>query len=1253
MKKRILLVEYATSTVEIIKELFSNPIFDITIVNEGDTAKQKLNSATYDLLITAAMLPKFHGFNLSQHTAETYPGTRIIIISEIYKGMDYKHQATTQYKADDFFEKPFDKKEFKARVLELLKLAEEDLVTKEDALTTTEIPIHDTKKVPTLNNLEEESKKMTSEDLFGDIIEAVQEGDSSYEIKLNDDAAKDVPPFTQVINKSQVQKTKKKEKKAAIKIPKSAEKKLDELDAMTKMLKVDDVVPEIGSHETKPEEIFVLTDMAPETMELPAVTREMKKAAPPTTPSPVTQKIDLDLLNLVRENKKPQEKDKKKFQKIEQDISKKFEETLSGLGLGAVAKPATKPVMNPVSPPQAPDPEQKKTEIIATMEKPADKIEDKNDDVGGYDILGLIARGGMAEIYKAKRKGVKGFEKLIALKKILSGYGADDKYIEMFVDEAKIAAQLTHPNIVQIYDLGKKDDYYFIAMEYVSGKDLRYILNQVIKNNSFIPEALAIFLTIKILEALNYAHSARDGSGTPLDIVHRDISPPNILVSFNGDIKLTDFGVSKASIKLHHTVAGALKGKLLYMSPEQSRGDGDVDYRSDLFSVGIILFELITGRKLFLGTSEMGTLKKVQDCRITKPSQYKRDLAPELEEIILKSLSKEPDQRYQKASDMIKALDTFMIKNYDNMPDTSHISHFVYTLFKDEIVKNKIEINLKPIPYSIKKRPIEITFPDSDPESTPDVKPASIPVPPPVLEPDTDTFPETKIELDMPPEPAPPSPVEFKTLELERPQSPQFQPEPLEIDEVPVKVEPQSPMAASQEEAEILELTSDQQIPEDPPQEKQKVSAQSQHEDSSKAKDDESFQPVIEINFDEDQENEPPKQESHDRQQLEPIDAQIEAAAVSPSLATQFGDSAEEKGSGKKKNLLIVALIIIVVLVATIVYFLVINTSSEPVQPESRDDSAQVSGVQATGQESTLPLPQQGDPLPAGTEGETQTADTSGGEDELNTDGSSDTASQEQETSTPKQTIPALQQSETSKTDPLKSEKQEQKKSSGQKKTNNKEIDNPAVVPTRSQPESTQFEESKVLDPEKKKKKKRKKEESQQQAKPQESQAESSATTEKVKEESGAKAFIPVGNTGEAKAQQAVPASQLELKPQPQPLDKPKPELEKPQEEAVTVKEGDILSPNEVDTKVTPISTPEIKISRSIRRLMMSNQRVLVSYLIDHKGNVEIVKMIKKSRMKKLNELIIESIKKWKFKPATKNNVKVKVWKNGWITINK
>ncbi len=333
----------------------------------------------------------------------------------------------------------------------------------------------------------------------------------------------------------------------------------------------------------------------------------------------------------------------------------------------------------------------------------------------------------MAEIYKAKKKGVKGFEKVIAIKKILSGYGEDDKYIEMLVDEAKIAAELSHPNIVQIYDLGRKDNYYFIAMEYVLGKDLREIQTRLRERDQWFPEEIALYLTIKILEALNYAHKAKDSRGRPLEIVHRDVSPPNILISYSGDVKLTDFGVSKASIKIHQTLSGALKGKLLYMSPEQACGDSTIDFRSDLYSTGVLLFELLTGKKLFLDTTEMMVLKKVQNGEIIPPRDINPDMDPALEKILLTSLNKDCDKRYQSAAAMIADLEAYIHKKYDRAPGPVHLSHFIYGLFESDIQRDGIKVDLKPIPFT--PRPREIARPQPPPEKP--QPPAEIHVAPP------------------------------------------------------------------------------------------------------------------------------------------------------------------------------------------------------------------------------------------------------------------------------------------------------------------------------------------------------------------------------------------------------------------------------------------------------------------------------------------------------------------------------------------
>ncbi len=623
MKKNILIVEYDNHTIDKIRDILAAPMFELAIAEAGDTAKKLLKKQKYDLVITAAMLPKFHGFDLAKFVSSTYPETKIVVMSSVYKGIEYKNQAISEFGADDFIEKPLDDIKFTELVYSLLDITSEDVQNQYDS-GSTQIPTSDTKKIKIVKDQEE--VQLSSDDIFGDIIDKVEKDHEisiDLEEKNEDDnkSASDLekPGVTQVLDK----------------------------DYLLGKTNID-----------------------------PGNTKFFKER-------------EIDFTDLLNANKS--EPATSSGREIEDDISKKLEETLSGLGLETKSeKPPVKFTEPPASPP--------KEDKIETV------IEDEaGDEIEGYEILDMIARGGMAEIYKAKKKGVKGFEKVIVIKKILSGYGEDNKYIEMFVDEAKIAAELTHPNIVQIYDFGKKDNFYFIAMEYVEGKDLRIILNRIMEKDSLLEEHLAIHLIIKTLEALEYAHSAKDSKGNNLDIVHRDISPPNILVSYSGEVKLTDFGVSKASNKSHQTLSGALKGKLLYMSPEQAKAEKNIDNRSDIYSVGVILFELLTGKKLFSGSSEMEVLNKVQEGRIIKPSEINPGIDPDLENIILKAVTLEKSKRYKNAAEMITALENYLYINFNHVPTPVHLQNKIHKLFKAEILKSGIIVNQKSEPYEIER----------------------------------------------------------------------------------------------------------------------------------------------------------------------------------------------------------------------------------------------------------------------------------------------------------------------------------------------------------------------------------------------------------------------------------------------------------------------------------------------------------------------------------------------------------------------
>ncbi|AKF06874.1 serine/threonine-protein kinase [Sandaracinus amylolyticus] len=304
---------------------------------------------------------------------------------------------------------------------------------------------------------------------------------------------------------------------------------------------------------------------------------------------------------------------------------------------------------------------------------------------GKYVLLERINVGGMAEVFKAKAFGVEGFERLVAVKRILPSIAEDQEFITMFIDEAKISVQLTHANIAQIFDLGKVGESFFIAMEFVHGKDLRAIFDRARKRGETTPVPMSCYIAMKICEGLDYAHNKKDAAGRDLHLVHRDVSPQNCLISYDGETKLIDFGIAKAAGKAGRTQAGILKGKFGYMSPEQVRGL-PLDRRSDIFAVGIVLYELLTGERLFVGESDFSTLEKVRNVEIMPPSTYNRRIPEELEQIVLKALAKDVDDRYQTAMDLHDDLQSFMYTS-GNFFSRKDLSAYMRKAFADEIAK--------------------------------------------------------------------------------------------------------------------------------------------------------------------------------------------------------------------------------------------------------------------------------------------------------------------------------------------------------------------------------------------------------------------------------------------------------------------------------------------------------------------------------------------------------------------------------------
>jgi len=294
---------------------------------------------------------------------------------------------------------------------------------------------------------------------------------------------------------------------------------------------------------------------------------------------------------------------------------------------------------------------------------------------GKYRLLRKLAQGGMAEIFLAQ--GPKG--KICAIKRILPHLAHEESFIRMFIDEARIVSHLDHPNIAAVYDQGKVDGYYFIAMEFVQGHSLLAVSERAKQVKMPLPRGLLAYVVAELLAGLGCAHSARDAKGRHLGIVHRDVTPQNVLISYTGEVKLVDFGVAKARARLTHTEAGFTKGKLSYMSPEQARGE-ELDGRSDLFSVGVILHEITTNSRLFNKEGPGGILGAIVNDPIPRPSMKVRDYPRQLEDACMKALDKDVDTRFQSAEEMADALMRFARRERPT-PGKKRLKDLTYDLF--------------------------------------------------------------------------------------------------------------------------------------------------------------------------------------------------------------------------------------------------------------------------------------------------------------------------------------------------------------------------------------------------------------------------------------------------------------------------------------------------------------------------------------------------------------------------------------------
>ena len=309
-----------------------------------------------------------------------------------------------------------------------------------------------------------------------------------------------------------------------------------------------------------------------------------------------------------------------------------------------------------------------------------------------YRVIKRLEAGGMAEVYLGEASSVEGFKKRVAIKRVLPHLAQNDNFIQMFLDEARLSARLSHANIVSVFDISARDDTYFLIMEFVDGANLKRILDSIQRRGQTFPLAQAVYVCAEACRGLSYAHELHDENGRPLGIVHRDISPPNIMITKRGEVKVADFGLAKAGTQLSQTDPGVVKGKFSYLSPEAALGK-EVDSRADLFSLGIVLWEMLAGRRLFLGETDYATVKLIQQANIPRLAPLNNQVDEAFEEIILKALTREPEDRYQTAQEFGDALTGYLftrqlkVTNYD-------LANLVNAAIAEDAAPVKTEISL-------------------------------------------------------------------------------------------------------------------------------------------------------------------------------------------------------------------------------------------------------------------------------------------------------------------------------------------------------------------------------------------------------------------------------------------------------------------------------------------------------------------------------------------------------------------------------
>jgi len=657
MPKKVLLIDYEPRSVDRMRSLLDGPEYVLTVAKDGEEGLSVFSSASFDLVLLAGMLPRLPSAEVIREIRRKGGATAppILLMVSGYHGTNPKADAQ-RVGAFDIVPRPFSDLEFRNAL--------------RNAVESTDVGAR-TMRIPTLA-IQAESESLTSEQIFSDVLDDVS--------SERDRPARHVPSAPQAAAPAPPVPARPPPPPSAPAAPSPAKPAEDDMERRLRdtlsgiMGKSPGPRPPVGN--TPPAGTRFSTDadidrMISDTLsglKTPAKSKARPSGATPTartistlTPTGATPPSGLRPRERVPEPPLSEDLTPSASSAAPSSFSQTPASALRTLG----PRPMERRPMEPRSTEPAPFPHA------------------SPDRFGQYEVLERIAAGGMAELSKARLSGVQGFEKIVAIKKILPHLADNDEFLTMFADEAKLAAQLNHPNIVHIFDLGKIEaGGYFIAMEYVEGRDLRSLLQSARDVVAPLPTPLAVYVASKIAAALDYAHRRRDPEGRELNIVHRDVSPPNILISYEGDIKLCDFGIAKAASKASQTQSGALKGKVQYMSPEQAWGR-PLDRRSDIFSLGCVLYEMLTEQKLFGGDTDLSVLEKVRAAQVAPPSTINPEVGKNLDAVVLKALAREPEDRYGNASDMLRDLEA-VLYSYSPAPGSADLAIYLHRLQAEE-----------------------------------------------------------------------------------------------------------------------------------------------------------------------------------------------------------------------------------------------------------------------------------------------------------------------------------------------------------------------------------------------------------------------------------------------------------------------------------------------------------------------------------------------------------------------------------------